>query len=226
MSFKISTFRKALDNAGARQSLFEVSLFTGARVATLISDAGNESGDYLGADGLKFTCRATTIPGLTVTSIPVSYFGRELKVPGEMEFADWSVTVMNDNGSRVRRSVEKWMAHINAHSANMMDNNFLEQTTAGTYPWTGVARITQYSKSGIPTHKYEMKNCWPTSIDPIDVSYDSVGTIQEYGITWALDYWTYHSEGDGLSGTAPTVALQLDPSTAPTDLPPPPTPAT
>ena len=108
-----------------------------------------------------------------------------------MEFADWSVTILNDNNQRVRRTIERWMASINHHSDNKLDKDFMTSTAEGVYPWTGTAKVTQYDKKGDDTHHYIMKNCWPTSLDPIDLSYDSTGTIQEYGITFALDYWEY-----------------------------------
>ena len=185
MAFSIAEFTKALDNAGARASLFEVTLTQGP---TLTATAETE---VKIATDLSFTCRATTIPGLTVTPITVQYFGREIKTPGEMEFADWSVTILNDNNQRVRRTIERWMASINHHSDNKLDKDFMTSTTDGVYPWTGTAKVTQYDKKGDDTHHYKMKNCWPTSLDPIDLSYDSTGTIQEYGITFALDYWEY-----------------------------------
>lgn len=187
MAFQITQFQKALNSAGARSSLFEVSV-TGGIVPTT-----NESGDTKVKinEDMRFRCRATTIPGLTVTPIVTTYKGRELKIPGEMEFADWSVTIMNDNGSKVRRALERWMAIINAHGDNAMKDTLLTANDAGTYPWTGTASVTQFDKAGSSTHVYSMVNCWPTSIDPIDVSYDNTGTIQEYGATFALDYWTY-----------------------------------
>ena len=203
MAFQISQFQKALNNAGARSSLFDVSLTAGA-VLTKKDDQGTKATDL--AVDLTFTVRATTIPGLTVTPITTTYFGREIKVPGEMEFADWSVTVLNDNGSRVRRSIGKWMAMINAHKDNKMDPDFMKQVTGGVYPWTGTLQVKQYAKEGSLLHTYEMVNAWPTSMDPIDMNYDNTGTLQEFGVTWAFDYWKYvHNSEAALSGLAPHV---------------------
>ena len=130
------------------------------------------------------------------------YFGRTIKTPGELEFADWTTTILNDNNYRVRRAIERWMAGINSHSNNIMDTGYGGVSAAitgtgatgldgGVYPWTGTAVIQQYNKLGSATHKYTLEHIWPTSIDPQDMNYDNTGTIQEYGITWALDWWDY-----------------------------------
>ena len=200
MSLNISNFAKALTNAGARSSMFDVEL-TGY-IATRASTS--ESGEAIAATkasmaDINFACRATTFPGMTVTPIPVMYFGREVKTPGELEFADWTVTIMNDNNMKVRRFMEQWSALINHHGDNLIDSDTYISTSGGAWPWTGEATIQQYNKTGVATQKYTMKEIWPSSIDPIDMNYDNVGTIQEYGVTFSVNYWEHTTESDGVT---------------------------
>ena len=195
MALTISTFAKQLTQAGARASLFEVTL-AGRQPLAASSDAG--AGAQAATSDIKFMCRATTIPGLTITPITTQYFGREIKTPGEMEFADWSITILNDNNMRVRRMLEVWSNMINSHGDNIFNaKDTYTATTAGAWPWTGSATITQFNKTGETTQKYIMKECWPTSIDPIDMSYDNTGTLQEYGCTFSLNYWEQTTASTG-----------------------------
>ena len=199
MAFELSSFTKALSGAGARASLFEVTLTKTPVIATVNKEDTKIEND------MKFNCRATTIPGMTITQIDTLYFGRTIKTPGDLEFADWTTTILNDNNYRVRRAIERWMASINSHSENIMNPKYGGVSPAttgkgttgldgGVYPWTGSAHIQQYNKLGTATHQYSLHHIWPTAIDPQDMSYDNTGTIQEYGITWSMDWWDY----DGL----------------------------
>ena len=192
MALAISEFAAALSHTGARASLFEVTL--SGKVLNDVPTKSKVKTDDV-TEKFKFVCRATTIPGMTITPITTQYFGREIKTPGEMEFADWSVTVINDNNQRVRRFVESWSNIINSHSDNVFFNQaaYEPTTVAGSsaWPWSGSAIITQFNKAGGVTQQYKMQECWPTSIDPIDMSYDNVGTIQEFGVTFSLNYWEH-----------------------------------
>ena len=197
MAFTVSNFTSALKHQGARASLFEVTM-TGGILQHAIADDTSTSEDEAedaktgDSDAFKFSCRATTIPGLTVTSIPVMYFGREIKTPGEMEFADWSVTILNDNAMRIRRFISKWMSGLNSHKINKFKTQFYADTSTNSseYSFTGEANIQQYTKTGTASSKYTMHQCWPTSMDPISMGYDNTGTIQEYGVTFSMNYWT------------------------------------
>ena len=202
MALNISNFAKALTNAGARSSMFDVEL-TGY-ITERASGEGTDAKVATNATmaDINFACRATTFPGMTVTPIPVMYFGREVKTPGELEFADWTVTIMNDNNMKVRRFMEKWSALINHHGDNIIDDGTYISTSGGAWPWTGEATVQQYNKTGTATQLYTMKEIWPSSIDPIDMSYDSVGTIQEYGVTFSVNYWEHTTESDGVTSAA------------------------
>ena len=145
-TLQISKFAKALKQAGARASLFDVIL-TGKMPLAADTSGGVSAGATNATATIGFTCRATTIPGLTITPIVTQYFGREIKTPGELEFADWSVTILNDNNMRVRRMLEVWSNMINAHGDNVFNaEDSYKSTDGGAWPWTGSAVIQQYNK--------------------------------------------------------------------------------
>jgi hypothetical protein len=49
-------------------------------------------------------------------SVPVQYFGRELKFAGNRTFADWTLNVINDEDFVVRNAFERWMNGLNSHT--------------------------------------------------------------------------------------------------------------
>ena len=107
MAFTISEFRgKALNNAGARANLFDVTM-TGASAAGL------------NASEFTFACKAAAIPAMAVATIDVPYFGRTIKVPGNKTFDNWTVTVINDEEFLIRNAMEKWLAAMGTHEGNI-----------------------------------------------------------------------------------------------------------
>ena len=98
MAFNVNQFRTSLTGDGARPNLFEVRL-TFPNYASLGAAASAKS---------SFMVKTAALPGSTVGMVTVPYFGREVKVAGNRTFADWSVTVINDEDFLIRNAMESW----------------------------------------------------------------------------------------------------------------------
>jgi len=73
--FNISTFKtRGLTLGGARPALFEVYLAIPDGVA---ADADS-------SDKFRFTCRAAQLPAATIGEIEIPYFGRKIKLAGDL----------------------------------------------------------------------------------------------------------------------------------------------
>ena len=99
---KISDFKSALTLGGARPSLFDVQIY---------SPSGPEGLEALRKS--QYQCTTTSIPGLTVTPMEKQYFGRTVKLPGEMTFGTLSTTFINPEDYGIRKAMEAWMEYIN-----------------------------------------------------------------------------------------------------------------
>ena len=86
MAFNVAEFRSQMIGDGARPNLFAVTL-----TFPLLVDNGTVSGQKV-----TFMAKAAQLPGSTVGTVPVYYFGRELKFPGNRTFPDWTITIIND----------------------------------------------------------------------------------------------------------------------------------
>ena len=124
---KISDFKAALPYGGARPTLFDFTV-SGAPSAVNTTNLGN----------MKHYCNVSAIPALTVTPIERVYFGRTVKIPGDMVFADLTTSFINTEDFAVRNAIEDWMNAINHHSENMSEH----LDTTGD--WQGVGVLTQY----------------------------------------------------------------------------------
>ena len=81
MAFSLSAFQTQLGKGGARPSLFSFSV-------TGLTDSG--------LDNIGFLCNVSELPGVSITPIERQYYGRTVKIPGDMVFADLTTTIIND----------------------------------------------------------------------------------------------------------------------------------
>ena len=181
MPFKIQEFRgKALDGAGARANLFEVSMTAPAAAAELNA-----------VDEFKFACKAAAIPAMTVATIDVPYFGRTIKVPGNKTFDNWTVTIINDEEFLIRNAMEKWVAAMGTHEGNIATIGNTFGAAGGTL--YGQATVQHYKKTSaaIAQAKYSFVNIFPVSIAEITLGWDANDAIEEFTVEFAYDYWLH-----------------------------------
>ena len=109
MAFNINDMRSQLVTGGARPTLFQVRL----------QNPANSAGDVK----FPFMCTATQIPASTVGTIPVLYFGREVKFAGDRTFEPWNVQVLNDEDFLIRNAQKNGqvtLINMKVISENMM----------------------------------------------------------------------------------------------------------
>jgi hypothetical protein len=134
--------------------------------------------------------------------VTVPYFGREVKVAGNRTFADWSVTILNDEDFAIRNAMESWVRGINENVTN------LRQAVARTSQQYGVdATVTQYSKTGQRLKRYRFVGMFPTDISQIDLDWGSNDTIEEYTVNFAYQYWESVDRGVTTSLRTPVESL-------------------
>lgn len=187
MAFNVSSFRaNGLAGGGARPTQFEVYIFP--------PFASNAS------KNMQFLCRATQIPPSPLDSIPVPYFGRKVKVAGDREFPDWTVTILNDEAFDVRVMMESWSNRINMHVSNTMDDTMFPLVYKST------AKVLQYGKTGNVIRAYDFVGLFPTNVDAIPLDWDQTNTIEQFDVTFAYDYWipdpSYVTTPDDFTGVS------------------------
>lgn len=158
---------------GARPNLFEVSM-----PFPVVSAPGNAQSK------LTFMCKTAQLPGATIGAVPVQYFGRELKFAGNRTFADWTITVINDEDFTVRNAFERWMNSINSHNLNVRNPAAL-----APFGYTVDGEVYQYGKAGNILKKYKFVGLFPTDLAPIDVDWGSNDTIEEFTVTLSYQWW-------------------------------------
>jgi hypothetical protein len=181
MAFNVNTFRNAMRRDGARPNLFEVNL----KYENLpgVSKAG--------MNDFRFFCKSAQLPGSTLGVVTVPYFGRELKFAGNRTFADWTVTIINDENFLIRNFFERWMNSMNSHAGNLRD------PLMGTpINYVCDATVAQFTKDGSQQELYNFVGMFPTDLSAIDLDWGSNDAIEEFTVNFSYQYWTRETTTD------------------------------
>ena len=175
MAFNVAEFRSNMIGDGARPNLFSVSL-----VFPTIASNGVVAGQKV-----TFMAKAAQLPGSSVGTVPVYYFGREMKFAGNRTFPDWTLQIINDEDFAIRNSLESWLNSLNSHEGNLRSGSASNPTS-----YTTEATVTQYGKTGNQLKSYKFVGMFPIDVAPIDLDWGSNDTIEEYSVTFSYQYWT------------------------------------
>ena len=200
MATNVNNFVAQLQGGGARANQFRVEF------------------DALGG-GMEFMARSAQIPALTIGEIAVPYRGRQIFVPGDRTYDAWTLTVFNDTGFSIRSKLEGWANQIQNIGSEVAQNGVVYRD----------AHVYQLSRDGSSTLRvYNLFGVWPTTIDAIDLAWDTNDTIEEYGCTFRFNYMTVNGEetsdgralnyGPGSSGTTPKGGKATDASNVAIDM--------
>lgn len=179
MALNINEIKSQLALGGARPALFQV----------VFNNPVNASGDVK----VPFMVKAAQMPASTLGTIEVPYFGRKIKIAGDRTFAEWTVTVVNDEDFLIRNAMEEWMQSINSHLGNVRKFGAASRSL-----YKENANVTQFSKTGVPIREYAFNGIFPTEVSTIDLDWNSTDAIEEFTITFQYDHW----EVSGLTGNA------------------------
>ena len=184
----LSAFKSQLAGGGARPNLFEVSI---PSFAAAVDDT-DWTTDY--QNTFKFLCKAAQLPASTVAPINVPFRGRILKVAGDRTFAEWTVTIINDEDFTLRTAFEKWSNVMTnlvdntgvTNPTSYMTNAFVTQLGRGNQAFSTTPERGKHTV----LRKYKFWDIWPSEVSAIDLSYDSTDTIEEFTVTFQVQYFT------------------------------------
>ena len=167
----ITDFKSKMAGGGARPNLFEVELAFPDPLA-IENDVKEKS---------RFLVKAALLPASNITPIEVNFRGRILKIAGDRTFDTWTVTVINDVDFSIRSAMEKWMDFINS-----MEDATGAQDQALYQP---DAYVHQLDRDGSTLRTYKFHDIFPTNISAIDLSYETVDSVEEFTVEFQVQWW-------------------------------------
>ena len=164
----VDDFKSKLRGGGARPNLFKAT----------INFPGYANGD---PELTSFLCETAQLPGSTLGQIVVPFRGRQLKMAGDRTFDVWTVTIINDTDFAIRNSMERWMNGMNGHSTNTGLTNPVD--------YQADLIVEQLDRDGTTLKTYNFRGCFPTEIAAIDLAYETNDQIEDFGVTFQIQYW-------------------------------------
>ena len=129
--------------------------------------------------------KASSIPASVIGNVDVPYLGRQLKVPGDRTFEDWTITCFADGQLAARSTFERWMQQIQSHADPVR--------SIGANQVYGNAYVTQLDRNGNSLVTYVMQDIYPTNVAAIDLDWGTNDSVEEFQVTFAINNW-YNSD--------------------------------
>ena len=175
MAFNPGEFRSQMEFDGARPNLFQIQM-----QFPLIAGANPQ----IAQQKFSIMCRGAQIPGASVSPVTLNYQGREIKVPGNRNFSEWTVTVYNDEDYIVKNQFDRWLNAFNTHRGNLRSPTAINASQYSSDPI-----VTHYGKSGNTIQQWKLIGAFPVDIAPIDLDWANNDVVSDFSITLAYQ-WT------------------------------------
>ena len=75
------------------------------------------------------------------------YFGRTVKIPGDIVYGDLTTTIYQTEKGTERTGIEKWMDLINGHVSNV--SSLEDETSSFMGKYSAKGTLTNYAKEGV-----------------------------------------------------------------------------
>jgi|TARA_B110000211_G_C14008901_1_gene522137 hypothetical protein len=181
----IDQFRAQLIGGGARANQFKVEVLVPQLPGISNYDIRKAS----------FLCKATSLPGQSLTEIAIPFRGRQIVLAGDREFTDpWQVTFLNDTDFAIRNAMEQWSNAINNLATGQGESNSLAYCADLT--------VSQLDKDDTILKQYKFINAWPLTISSIDLTTEAATAVEEFTVDFRYQHFlTNEVETTGASIT-------------------------
>ncbi len=204
----LSQFKSRLAGGGARPNLFEVSIpsFPSAIVDAWGSGDQSENGTF------KFLCKAAALPASNTPAVQVPFRGRQLKVAGDRTFDPWTVSIINDEDFQLRTAFERWANVISklddatgvTNPSSYMTDAYVQQLGRGAERFS----TTNNGGQSAVLRTYKFFDIFPTSISEIALSYESGDTLEQFDVTFDVQYYTIGNSLESSGSSAGEVLIE------------------
>lgn len=173
MSASTYDFMANFGGAGARPNRYEI-IFTFPQGIGSIKESQK----------ISYTCKAATIPASNLGIAPAWFKGRQIKLAGDKEWDDWTVSIYLDTDFVGRRIFEKWHENILSFTDNVTASGWQSPTRG-----LATAQVNQLDREDKVIASYTVEGIWPTAVSEIQLGYDTNDTIMEQSVTFAINGW-------------------------------------
>lgn len=174
MTASIYDFLANFRGGGARPNRYRVTL-TFPQTVPGAADAATK---------IAFTCSAAAIPAGTLGVVDVPYMGRQVKVPGDKIWEDWTVQILLDNDFIGRSAFETWQDQLLGFRSNLAQPDKVNPINAYAF-----ATVNCLDRADNVTQQYQIDGMFPTNIGEVTLGYDQNDQVALQSVTFAINGW-------------------------------------
>lgn len=127
-------------------------------------------------------CKGSSIPGKTVSKIPVKFRGRELYYNGTVpKFEDWKVDIQEDITYATRTSLEAWLG---VEADNLTGFGMITPAVTKDLEIFMLAPGVD-----VPVGIYKLINAFPYNLGEINLNQESTESVVNYSCIFSIDAW-------------------------------------
>ena len=178
MEFNIGKLKSELGGI-ARPYLFQVQFGPTPKLLSLVFGGASSS------EFSSYMVRSASIPAKTVGSVPIPFYGIDLKLAGAPSYGDtWKCTFLVDGAYKIRNIMERWSNQI--HSVSNLGN----QTYSSPSDYMGNVFIDQLDESKNVLARYTLHFAWPSTIGEITLAHSSKDQLETFDVDFTYSFWT------------------------------------
>lgn len=134
-------------------------------------------------NSLSFWAKGASIPGHSVNMVGIPFQGRLFKYPGEKNFADFSITVINQENYDLRKEFELWAKEISDNLTGGSTRNIKKI-------WRNIIVSQFKSDHSESTIYFELHDAFIVDISPMELNWENVSATQDFTVTFSYQYYT------------------------------------
>jgi hypothetical protein len=160
----ISNFR-----GGARPNRFSVLITWPALVGT--PDVRDE-----------VVCEAAQLPSSVMGVVQAPFRGRQIPLPGDRTFEEWTSTFTQDITFSHRNALERWHELMNGYESNV-------QGTDSYRNLVSTINVSHLDLNDNIIKVYRLFNAWPSNVAAVDLSFDANDQLEKFTTTWSYTHF-------------------------------------
>lgn len=182
--------------SSAIQNIMQASLGDGARATKFDVLLNFSNNDLFDAEAASTLVKSTVFPSKSHTIIDFKYKGRSVPLKGQTKYSQtWECTFYLTQDHKLKSAIENWIEALDQKHNYLTDVQDVNLTKTQNNHKNGLYAknvvLYQLNFDGDQrTVKYELFNVFPIEVSPIQYSYETVGTIQEFTVTFAYSHFS------------------------------------
>jgi hypothetical protein len=139
-------------------------------------------GDLFGPEGIY--CMASSLPESNVGIIPIPFRGRIYKFPGDRSYNEWTVTILDDNGTQLWGTWHRWSEKFNSH----VDNLAAARDHKSNFCTITVHHLDHQSDAVVKS--IALQNAWPVQVGPVQLDMGAANQLVQFQVQIAYSHYT------------------------------------